>query len=98
PYLRSAAEETFALEEVEAMRPWFETNCPDGRFEWRPAAPIEENQMGAGAVPGGGLTGSLMFSEEAGFPLSCQVFGRYDLRHAETGRTVTYPGAEGGAG
>ena len=86
-YLRSAVDDTFSAAEVEILRGFFAEIKPTWKFSATPAKPIEQNEIGCGALPVGGPTDFLSWENSEGKkgPAEMPVSAYYDLRAAESG-------------
>jgi hypothetical protein len=65
--LRTAVNDTFDAEEVEALRKYF-AGWEEVTFKVRKARPIRADQCGLGVIPVGGVHGVYRFSEHDDFP------------------------------
>jgi hypothetical protein len=82
-YSEDALEEMFTAREAEIFAAWLKANRPanDGNTAIRERAlPINNNEIGFGAISVGGLQDFMPISKSADYSLPFKVWGYYDKR------------------
>jgi hypothetical protein len=83
-YGEDCIDEMFTADEAKQLAAYLD-NLKGGRRSTidEQTLPISNNAMPLGAMPAGGGPDHLMFSENPGWPLPCEVWGYFDTRFCE---------------
>lgn len=84
-YAVSIIKDFFTLEELYEIIPYFANFPKTTMIITKVELPIEYKEgFGSDAIPVGGLEDFYMFTDDKDYPLSCRVWGYFDLTHPET--------------